>query len=175
VKKQNTTLTSTGFNYSASNNAKVLILGSMPSIVSLEQQQYYANPRNCFWDIIEALFSIPRCLDYEQRLLQLQSQNIALWDVVFQCVRKGSLDSNITQVKPNDFSKFYCDHSAVRHVFFNGKKAADLYKKKVAPKLSNNVQQLTTTTLPSTSPAHATVTIQQKLKQWRVIQLATEN
>jgi len=165
--------TSTGFSYSASNNAKILVLGSMPSVVSLDQQQYYANPRNCFWNIIEELFSIPRYFEYPQRLLQLQSHHIALWDVVYQCKRQGSLDSNIKQVIGNDFLQFYLQHPAIAQVFFNGQKAAELYKKKIFPKLPAQFQQITTTTLPSTSPAHATLTMQQKLISWKTIKLTT--
>ena len=76
-------------------NVKVLILGSMPSTLSLADNQYYANPRNHFWQIISVLFGIDTKLRYINRCLSLSNYHVALWDVIARCKRRGSLDSDI--------------------------------------------------------------------------------
>ena len=40
------------------NEPKMMILGSMPSITSLEKQEYYGFKHNRFWKIISAYFQI---------------------------------------------------------------------------------------------------------------------
>ena len=101
--------TVTGFPPIADNNAIILILGSMPSIKSLEQQQYYAHPRNSFWFIMTTLLGDKSDLDYAERKALLLHNKIALWDVLNTCQRKGSLDSSIKNetIVVNDFNKFF--------------------------------------------------------------------
>jgi hypoxanthine-DNA glycosylase len=157
----------------ARSDAQVLILGSMPGIESLQQQQYYAHPRNAFWDIIEYLFGIERRQPYKKRLQDLQHHKIALWDVVQQCQRSGSLDANIKPdtIIVSDFCALLRHYPDIRHVFFNGQKAAALFKKHVLPGLPEEFRPLEYTTLPSTSPAHAALTFMDKLAHWEKIQL----
>jgi len=159
----------TGFPYSATPNARVLILGSMPSRKSLAEQQYYAHPRNAFWPIMGELFGAGPALPYEQRLHRLCGSGIALWDVAHQCVRSGSLDSNIRDVVPNDFICFLSSYPNIRHIFFNGRKAEETYRRLVIPTLSATHQGLPQTCLPSTSPAHAARSFTQKLAAWQAI------
>ncbi len=159
---------SKSFDHVADDHARILILGSMPGIESLRQRQYYAHPRNQFWDFMQALFGIERNLAYPERLLKLQRHHIALWDVAHQCERPGSLDSSIQSesIIPNDFQRFYQVHPDIQALFFNGQKAAQMYQKLVLPKLSTAMQTLPRHILPSSSPAHAAMHYDAKLKQW---------
>lgn len=137
----------------------------MPSVQSLAANQYYGNPRNAFWKIIFTLFNTPFSTDYEQRKNLLLENRIALWDVLEACVRPGSLDSAIEQEVPNNFNSFLKKHPNIKHIYFNGQKAAAYFKKYI--KLENDYQL---TTLPSTSPAHAGKSFEVKLKEWSIIQ-----
>ncbi len=160
-----------GFSAIAEENAKVLILGSMPSEKSLEKHQYYAHPRNAFWKIIEKLFAIPFENQYQDRLKALTKQQIALWDVIQSCEREGSLDSSIKNhsVISNDFASFFQQYSKIEHVFFNGSRAEKEYKQRVLTTLPLKFQKTPTTRLPSTSPAMATLNFEQKLAAWKAL------
>jgi len=157
---------------SASPDAVALILGSMPGEASLRAQQYYAHSRNGFWPILELVLGIPRTLPYEGRLLELRKRRIALWDVLASCVRPGSLDSDIREssVVPNDFVSFFAEHPLVRTVFFNGAKAEQAWKKYVVPMgipvLPDGSRCIR---LPSTSPAHAGMSLHRKTEAWKVV------
>ncbi len=158
----------TGFHYIAEQDALILILGSMPGIESLRQQQYYAHPRNLFWDFMGEMFNAGRDIPYPDRLQILKQNHIALWDVAHRCERSGSLDSNIkaSSIIPNDFNSFFISHPNIKMVFFNGRKAADIYQKRVIPTLSERFRAIPCHTLPSTSPAHAAMSRKEKLEQW---------
>ncbi|MDQ6991841.1 MAG: DNA-deoxyinosine glycosylase [Mariprofundus sp.] len=160
-----------GFPYSAAADAKVVILGSMPGRKSLDEQQYYAHPRNAFWPIMAELFAFSGKLTYPQRLAALQSNGIALWDVVQRCIRPGSLDSDIqhSSVVANNFEAFFHTHPNIRTVCFNGQKSADLYRKQVIRQLPDKYAKLSCYQLPSTSPAHAAISFNNKLKQWQQV------
>lgn len=164
----------TSFASSARADARVLILGSMPGEESLRRQQYYAHPRNAFWDIMAALFGISRATPYRQRLAQLQRRGIALWDVAHSCRRAGSLDSSIdmTSVAANDFAALFRRCPAIRQVFFNGRKAAELFDRLVLATLVDRADLPPFTVLPSTSPANAALSADGKLAQWRAVQQA---
>lgn len=162
-------MTVRGFPPIADRNARLLILGSMPGIASLEAHQYYAHPRNAFWPIVEALWQVPRGLDYPARVAALRDAGVAVWDVLAQCRRPSSLDSDIDadSIVVNDFQEFFRAHPAIRLIGFNGGTAATLYRRHVLPRLTGKSRELKAVQLPSTSPAHAGRTLQQKLKAWR--------
>jgi len=164
----------TGFPYSAAPNARVLILGSMPSRKSLAEQQYYAHPRNAFWPIMGKLFGFSPALPYEQRLSCLRESCIALWDVAHQCVRPGSLDANMRNVEANDFTAFFAVHQHTHTIFFNGQKAESLYRKLVSSQLDDPHHNLPLHCLPSTSPAHAARSFAEKLTAWQTVKQALE-
>jgi len=162
---------SEGFPPIAAPSARVLILGSLPGQVSLQRQQYYAQPQNVFWRIMGALFDAGPDVRYEERVQRLIAQRVAVWDVCQAAVRPGSLDTSIdlATVVPNDFGAFFAAHVDIRCIFLNGATAARLYEKLVAPQLPAPVRSLPMERLPSTSPAHASLRFEQKLERWQLI------
>ncbi len=163
--------TVTGFPPVAGSNAVILILGSMPSISSLEAGQYYAHPRNSFWPVMTTLLAAEPDLDYEQRKALLLNSRIALWDVLNSCQRKGSLDSSIKNetIRVNDFNSFFSGHPLIKAVYFNGARAQQEYNKQVLPVLDEKFSAIEYIRLPSTSPAMASLSREQKLHRWQVI------
>ena len=159
---------SQGFAPVAQENASILILGSMPGVASLDANQYYAFPRNAFWRIMGDLYGATTDLEYEARLQILNSNRIALWDVIQICHRPGSLDSAIAEdgMITNNFNELFAQYPQITSVCFNGQKAANLFKKKVLPSLENTIEYIT---LPSTSTAHASINYADKLAAWSVI------
>ncbi len=145
-------------------DARVLILGSMPGKKSLEQNQYYAHPANTFWRIMGELVGAHPNLPYEERLDALKFSGIALWDTLASCERKTSLDSHIRKESANDFALFFAQHPHITQVFFNGSKAEQCFRKFVQAKQA--LPLLEFYRLPSTSPAHATMHYEGKLKYW---------
>ena len=159
---------SQGFAPVARLDARFLILGSMPGVASLDAAQYYAFPQNAFWRIMAELFSINPQLDYQSRLEKLKARHLALWDVIGTCHRLGSLDSAISNdgMVTNDFNSFLKQHNQITHIYFNGQKAASLFKKKVSPGLVGDYEYCV---LPSTSPAYAAKSFSEKLAAWSVL------
>ncbi len=163
--------TVTGFPPIADSDAIILILGSMPSTRSLEASQYYAHPRNSFWFIMTTLLGDTTVDDYDQKKTLLLHNRIALWDVLNTCQRKGSLDSSINNDTTivNDFNSFFTQHSSIKAVYFNGTRAQQEYNKHVLPVLDVKFSAISYQRLPSTSPAMASLTREQKLQQWKVV------
>jgi hypoxanthine-DNA glycosylase len=151
-------------------DARVLILGSMPGVLSLRTQQYYAHPQSAFWTIAQEVLGFAPADDYAARLCSLRRAGIALWDVVASCVREGSLDSAIdgSSIVPNDLQRFLSSHARIRLICFNGKTAANLYSRFVQPRLPGS-KTYEYATLPSTSPANARIARAEKIRAWRVI------
>ena len=143
--------------------AESLILGNMPSVMSLSAQRYYANPRNAFWRIAADVFGFDAAAPYESRTAALTAQGVAVWDVLQCCRRVGSLDSAVEpdSMVANDFRKFFERNPHITRVFFNGAAAEKNFNKlvRVAPDLRY-------LRLPSTSPAQ-TMRYAEKLAAWR--------
>ncbi len=148
--------------------ATVIILGSIPGIASLEQQQYYAHPRNTFWYILSRYFNVEMPETYEARIELVHQHNIALWDVLRSCERSGSLDTNIDSrtIAINNFGALYDERIKIRAVLFNGAKAEAVYKRYILPSLDKKHQSLQLFRLPSTSPAMASLTKEEKYHVW---------
>ena len=168
VDLQKTTEASVGFPPVSAANARVLVLGSLPGVRSLEETRYYAQPRNAFWRIMGELYGAAPELPYADRLQRLLDARVALWDVVASAVRPGSLDSNIARatVVVNDFAAFFAGHRQIGLICFNGQAAEKLFRRHVLPELGALVPN-DRMILPSTSPANAGMPYAEKLRQWR--------
>lgn len=159
-----------GFPPLARPDARLLVLGSMPSRESLARGRYYAHPRNAFWPIMTRLFGL-RAGGYDERAAELTRHGVAVWDVLRACVRPGSLDSAIDEasIETNDFAAFFRAHPAIRRVYFNGAKAESVYLERVLPGLEPGPAALARRRLPSTSPAHAGLDLEAKTAAWTVL------
>ncbi|WP_426482262.1 DNA-deoxyinosine glycosylase [Chryseobacterium sp. R2ACT005] len=143
--------------------SRIIILGSIPGVKSLEKQQYYAHPQNKFWKIIFELLNEEFTENYTQRIEVLKKHHIALWDVIDSCERKGSLDSEIKNEEANQIAELLDKHPNVKAIFCNGGKS---YKN--LQKLLGKSYKLPIFLLPSTSPLH-TVSFEKKLEEWKRI------
>jgi TDG/mug DNA glycosylase family protein len=153
-----------------STRSRILILGSMPGEESLRRQQYYAHPRNAFWYIMGQICGAGFELPYQERLIQMKHAGFALWDVLKHCQRQGSLDTNIVNEteETNDFESFLNSYPSIHLIALNGGKAARTFRKKAWVNLPDSVcQRITLIQLPSTSPANAHLSKEEKLTIWQ--------
>lgn len=146
---------------------RVIILGSMPGVASLEAVQYYAHPRNAFWPIMERLFGIEASADYPARIRQITKYPVILWDTLQSCHRPGSLDSNIdlASAKANDFPGLLQQHTQIRAICFNGAASEKYFRKLVLNQI--DAEGIELLRMPSTSPANAGTSFDEKLAAWR--------
>lgn len=144
-----------------SNDARLLILGSLPGEASLKAQKYYAHPQNQFWRLLGAAIGEDLAdIDYDQRLSRLAERGIALWDVVGEARRQGSLDGAIREAIANPLSDYVKGHPRLIAVAFNGQTAARLGRLALA-----DVTGLQLIDLPSSSPAY-TLPFAWKVERW---------
>lgn len=150
-------------------STKVLILGSMPSQLSLQKQQYYGNPRNHFWPIIGKILNCEIPSDYDERIKLLKKHHIGLWDTIQSCEREGSSDASIRNVIPNDFKNLFLKYPNIRILLFNGGKSYSVFKKYMGLEL---LKQVDYAKMPSTSPIPGKniKTFDEKVEEWRVIE-----
>jgi hypoxanthine-DNA glycosylase len=153
-----------GFPPIAGADTHTMILGSFPGEASLAATQYYAHPRNQFWRLLGAVLGETHLHDmpYDARLERVLSHGIGIWDVLDACHREGSLDSAIRHAQPNDFASLREHAPLLRKVCFNGKAAG-----RFAPVIA--AAGYATLVLPSSSPAHAALSFEQKLALWREV------
>ena len=144
--------------------SKILILGSIPGVKSLEMQQYYAHPQNKFWKIIFELFNEKFTKDYDERIKILEKHHIALWDVIDTCERIGSLDSEIRNEEANKIEELLQNFPNIKAIFCNGQKSHKNLQKILGKKF-----RMPIIVLPSTSPAYAGLSYFDKLKSWYII------
>lgn len=152
-------------------NARILILGSMPGQASLDSQQYYGHPRNQFWPLLQQLFGIDASLDYASRCQQALDAGVALWDVIGSCQRPGSLDSAIvgSSIRFNPLVELCQQLPDLQKIWLNGGKAAQSFRQYQRQQDLNALSRtpVGVVQLPSSSPAHASLTFAGKLLQWR--------
>ena len=148
---------------------RVLVLGSLPGRASLAAGEYYAQPQNSFWKIMGALCGATPELEYAERLDRLGQAGIALWDVLHAAERPGSLDADIVTASEqlNDIAGLIARHPTFSLIACNGQKAARTFARRIAPGLP--ATDLAFATLPSTSPAYASLRYEVKLARWRAV------
>jgi hypoxanthine-DNA glycosylase len=146
-------------------SARALILGNMPSVMSLGAREYYANPRNAFWRITGEMFGFAADGPYGDRIAALTGHGVAVWDVLRSCRRVGSLDSAVEpdSMVANDFGQLFERHPQITRVFFNGAAAEKNFNRLVRVAADLQYRRL-----PSTSPAQ-TMRYADKLAAWRLI------
>ena len=145
-------------------NTKILILGTIPGIASLNNQEYYGNPRNHFWRIIFNHYKIEDSpIIFEEKIKFLLSKNLGLWDVLKSCERQGSLDIAIKNQTENDFDSFFEKYTNIETLIFNGKESHRFFYKKYG-----QIKGITYYVMPSTSPAN-TMSFTNKLQLWSTV------
>ncbi|MCK8059511.1 MULTISPECIES: DNA-deoxyinosine glycosylase [unclassified Fusibacter] len=152
------------FNPVVCGQTKILILGSMPSVKSLEENMYYGNPRNHFWELMARLLCVDMDTGYETRIQRLLEGGIGLWDVFESCQRKGSLDQDIKEEVPNNLVDLLGRYPNIECIVLNGSKAAKGFDKHF--KLN-----IHTIRLPSTSPIPTKYckSLDDKWEYWKVL------
>ncbi|SFV67424.1 G:T/U mismatch-specific uracil/thymine DNA-glycosylase [hydrothermal vent metagenome] len=145
-------------------DSKILILGSFPSIKSLQEGFYYAHPRNQFWPILAEIFH-EKADTKEQKIALCKKHHIALFDSAKSLKRENgnSSDSNLKNIEVNDFIKLLNEYPSIELIAFTGKKAETIFNKKYKNLPINKI------TLPSTSPAYAAMQFEVKLHKYKEI------
>ena len=141
-----------------------------PGVASLEARQYYAHPRNAFWPIMAELFGVEWADSYAAKIKQFKELPLVLWDVLRSCQRDGSLDSDIApdRLEPNAIAQLLFQYPSITLIVFNGAAAEKYFLQKVAESVQQ-FRRVELVRLPSTSPAHASKTRQQKIAEWAII------
>lgn len=145
------------------NQSKILILGSIPGVKSLEKQEYYAHPQNQFWKLMFYILGQEFSENYQDKLTLLKSHKVALWDTIESCEREGSLDTKIKNEIRNSIAGLLVENPQIKAVFCNGQKA----HKNVLKQLGKDFD-LPIVLMPSTSPTH-TLKWEKKLQEWQRI------
>ncbi len=150
--------------------ARVLILGTMPSPASRAAAFYYGHPRNRFWRVMERLWGLPdhALTENDQRVAFLLENRIALWDVLARCEIHGASDASIRNAEPNNLA-LITEHASIQAVFTTGAKAAQLYHR-----LCEKHVGMPAVALPSTSPANARMSLEQLVEAYRIVKETAE-
>lgn len=144
-------------------DTRILILGSLPGSASLAIRQYYGHPRNGFWRLVGDVIGVDLYrMDYAMRLSTLLQHQIGLWDVIAQARRIGSLDSDIRDHSGNDLLALIATLPALQTIAFNGATAGKIGMKA----LGALAEEYRVLVLPSSSPAHAALSYEDKRARW---------
>lgn len=147
--------------------SEILILGTLPGKESLKIQQYYASGSNYFWRIISEVFNEAFFVNNEERISFLHKHHIALWDVLKSANRITSLDSDIKNPIANDLKGFVDNHPKLRIICFNGKEAYNYFEKYFG--FIDIPKAIRIFSLPSTSSSNTHMTLNEKIRIWKVI------
>lgn len=150
-----------GFEPIYDEHSRVLILGTLPSVKSREQQFYYGHPQNRFWKLLAGITGeeqVPASIPEKTQFLL--KHRIAIWDVIAECDIIGSSDSSIKNVVPADLTRIL-DTAPIKGIYANGTKAYELYMKYSYEKTEREIVKL-----PSTSPANAAFQMDRLLSVW---------
>jgi hypoxanthine-DNA glycosylase len=148
----------------ADERSLILILGTMPGPMALEKKEYYGFTHNHFWRILPEILGERPPVYYAAKLDLLKRHRIALWDVIRSCRREGALDADIECVTPNDLPGLLKKYPGIHTIFLNGKTSEALYRRHFGAKIA-----LPAYTLPSTSPAYASMSYEKKREKWAMI------
>lgn len=141
-------------------DTEVLIVGSFPSIKSVENDFYYAHPRNQFWKILAAVTGYP-INNRDQKIWLLKEAKLGLWDMIQHCSRENSLDSSLADEVVNDIPALLERYPSIRKIAFTGRKAEALYR------LHFSYLGLEVAYLPSPSAAYAKMNLTQKIEAYK--------
>ena len=144
-------------------DSEILILGTLPSVKSRENNFYYGHKQNRFWKVLATLLKEPVPETIEEKKAMLLAHRIALWDVIQSCDIKGSSDSSIKNVQPTDIGMIL-EKTNMTQIYANGNKAGQLYKRYQFP-----ITGIEATVLPSTSPANAAWPLARLCEAWKTI------
>jgi len=143
-------------------DTRLLVLGSLPGAISLAEQRYYAHPRNLFWRLMSEVIGrdlVP--LAYEDRLAALLDARVGLWDTVAAATREGSLDAAIRLHQASDLAALAAALPDLRSIAFNGATSAKIGRRQLG-----SAPGLALLDLPSSSPAHASLSFAKKRDSW---------
>lgn len=163
------TTTCIGFPAQLNADGRVLVLGSMPGIASLQAARYYAHPRNRFWPLMGVLCGIDATLPYPERVRALNAAGVGVWDVIGQCQRRGSLDASIVRGSevPNALGAVIEGLPALRAIACNGGTAYRAFQRFILPGLVGAAREVPVWSLPSTSPANAAWPLPGLVEAWQ--------
>ena len=152
-----------GFEPIYDRSSRVLILGSLPSVRSREQNFYYGHPQNRFWRVIASLCGedVPQTIS--EKTAMLLRHGIAVWDVVSECDIIGSSDASLKNVVPTDIRSIL-DASDIQCIYVNGGAASRIFDK-----YQKEVTGCDAVRLPSTSPANAAYSLERLISAWSCI------
>lgn len=148
--------------------SKVIILGSMPGVESIKNQKYYSHSKNQFWKLIYSLFNKEADRSYEEKCSFLLNNRIAIWDVLKLCYREGSLDCDIKDEVPNDFSYLLNKYENIKYIFFNGKKAEYIFNKHIKLETVKNIKLIKLSS-SSPTPGRYVKSFDDKKEEWKII------
>lgn len=141
--------------------SEILILGTLPSVKSREEQFYYGHKQNRFWKVLAGIVGSNIPIDIEEKKAFLLENHIAIWDVIAECDIIGSSDSSIRNVVPTDI-KGLLEQTNIERIYANGATAYRLYMKYSFPLTNREIIKL-----PSTSPANAAYSLDKLMKIWK--------